>query len=105
MKVFCTPRRSGKTTELIKQCAEHGGYIVCTNKDEALRVSQRAKKMGLNIPLPLCADEFLKGQYHGIGIERLYIDNADLILQQIAKVPIEAISVSKTHFDPFKINF
>ena len=99
MEVICKPRQCGKTTEIIKMCAEYGGYIVCINKDETHRVAQQAREMGLKIPLPISADEFLKGQYHGAGVKRFYLDNVDLLLQQMTSVPIKAISLTNEELD------
>jgi len=94
MKILCAPRQSGKTTWLIQECAKYGGYIVCHSYKEAVRVHRQAKKLGYNIPFPLTFEEFLLKLYHGTGVEKIYIDNADLLVQYISTVPIAAITLT-----------
>lgn len=95
MKVICRAQRTGKTEELIRECAaERDAYMVCINHEEAHRVFMQAQGMGLKIPFPLNAHEFLNGQYYGHGIKIFFIDNADLLLEGVTNVPIEAISVT-----------
>ncbi len=94
MELIIESQRGGKTTKLIDKSAETGAYIVCHNMQEADRVFSAALKMGKNIPHPISADEFLKGQYYAKGVKSLLIDNADLFIQSISKVPIDAISLT-----------
>jgi len=74
-------RQSGKTTECIRRCADLGGYIVCHNHNEAIRISEQAKKMGLNIPFPITYSEFVNGEFYSSGVKSLHIDNADLLFE------------------------
>ena len=94
MKIILEPRRSGKTTKLINMSAETGAYIVCHTKADTDRVWDIAQKMGKNIPYPISASDFLSRRYHPEGVRSLLIDNADLILQAISQVPIDAISLT-----------
>jgi hypothetical protein len=95
MELIIRGRGQGKTTELIKRCAEEGGYIVVQNQPEAYHISSLARDLGYNIPFPLTAHEFLTGAYYGAGVKKLWIDNADIILQRISTVPIEAITLTE----------
>jgi len=92
MEIIYKPRQLGKTTEIIKLSAKNGGYIVCMSHSEAERVFQQARTMKLNIPFPITFHEFITGEYYGKGIKSFLIDNAEILLQQISRVPIEAIS-------------
>lgn len=95
MKIIKRGRRNGKTTELIRMCAENGGYIVCRSKEIAKIIQIQAKEMGLSIPLPLSYAEFIKGSYFGRRIEKIYIDDADELLKRLAHgVVLEAITIS-----------
>lgn len=94
MKLDIGPAASGKTAWLIQQCAEHGGYIVCATQADAWRIQQIAKVMGLAIPFPLNAGEFRRGEYHGAGVSKLWIDNADRLLQAMAHVPIAGMTLT-----------
>ncbi len=94
MEIVVSGKQSGKTYNLIKACAEKGGYIVCLDHKQAYSIAERAREMGLDIPFPLTADEFLAGAYHPPGVQRLFIDNADMLLQSMASVPIEIITMT-----------
>lgn len=95
-KIYKEPR-TGKTTELIKMCANLGGYIVCRDKIAAEQTAKMAKDLNFNIPYPMTFDELLSGKYHAKGVRRVYIDNADLLLQKLAKgIEVEAITMDDT---------
>jgi hypothetical protein len=94
MKIDIRPRRAGKTTDLIKECAENGGYIVCAYKREAYNIFDAAKKMGLDIPLPITFNEFVRGEFVGTGIKVIYIDNIELCIQSISSAPVKTITAS-----------
>lgn len=94
MKTHIIPRGKGKTTKLIKKSAETGDYIVCHSLDEANRIQAEAQEMGLQIPLPITYNEFLKKLYYGKVISGFLIDNADVFLQSLSNVPINSITVS-----------
>ena len=93
MKIICGERRSGKSTELIKRCANEGGYIVCFDRRTAYQLVQAAKDMELNIPLPITYDEFKKGQYYAPGIPMFHIDDVDMFLQSLTPVKIATITL------------
>lgn len=88
MDVICRPRRSGKTTDLIKACAEQGGCIVCHDRDECYRVAEVAKKLGVSIPFPISFSEFLNNRYHLAGVKGFHIDSVEKLLRRISAVPV-----------------
>lgn len=90
MKIIYDKPRTGKTTELIKRCAENGGYIVCINENSRDDIME--KEMKVKIPYPLTFGEFLGGRYYPQGVKRVYIDNADMLIKTIAKgVDVDSI--------------
>lgn len=94
MKIIKGGRQNGKTTALIRLCAENGGYIVCRTKEVAKMIKRQAEEMGLNIPLPLTHEEFRKGSYYGRGIGKVYIDDTEALLNRLAHgVTIEAFTI------------
>jgi hypothetical protein len=96
MEIIQKPRNDGKTTELIKKSAENFSYIVCHDHQEAHRISEQARLMELNIPFPITFNEFLQGQFSGRGINSFLIDNADWLLNSLAKgVEIKCITLTK----------
>jgi len=96
MNVIIKSRREGKTLELIKRCAEEGGYIVCESYKDADLIKEKATSMGLNIPLPITYNEFIQGRYYGKGISGFHIDNADIFIQHMSKaVEVKSITITK----------
>ncbi len=94
MKVIVRDRGMGKTTELIRMSHESGCYIVCGTRDDVVRTFHQAQEMGLDIHFPLTYEEFLKRQYHTGSIKGLLIDDVDRLIQHIAVVHVNAISVT-----------
>lgn len=97
MEIILKSRGAGKTTDLIRKSAKSKAYIICFSQDEAHNIVHLANNMGLKIPFPISYREFLNEQYYAKGIKSFLIDNADGLLQFIAKnVRIEAITLTKT---------
>lgn len=96
MQIVLKPSSSGKTTDLIKLCAESTqGYIVCPLRKDCDRVFAQAKEMGLKIPFPLSWDEFIKGQYYPSGIGQVFIDDLDRCIALSSMVKIAAVSMNE----------
>lgn len=93
MEIIYKPRRSGKTTELIKACILKGGYIVCNNEREAHRIQEQAKDMGYKIPLPITYDELINKQYSK-NISKLHIDNLGIFLDRLTQGKVETITLN-----------
>ncbi len=94
MKVIIGKRRSGKTTKLIRRCAEEGGTIVCLNQNDATRIADMARGMELQIPLPITYNEFRNGEYYGAGIKLFHMDNVEMFLQSLTPVRIATITLT-----------
>jgi hypothetical protein len=94
MKVIDKTRQSGKTTELIKMCHSRHGYIVCSSRDEALRIHKVSRDLGYKIPLPITYDEFIQKRYYAYGGNVIYIDNVEMLLRAMTPCEIGAITVN-----------
>jgi hypothetical protein len=94
MKIIVKPRLGGKTIDLIRLAVKHNGYIICRDRNEAGRVANVARDMGHLINFPITFDEFQRNKYYAIGIQKFFIDNADLLLQSMTSIPIAAITVT-----------
>lgn len=95
MKIISKGRRNGKTTELIRMCAERGGYIVCRSNNAALMIKRQSKEMGLKIPYPITYAELLHKNYYAKGVKKLYIDDANELLRTLTRgVEVEAITIN-----------
>jgi hypothetical protein len=69
--------------------------MVCHSHQEAVRVHQKASEMGYNIPFPLTFTEFRQGGIFHVNIKHFLIDNADYLLAEMSRVPIDTIVVFK----------
>ena len=103
MKVLYYSRGAGKTISLIRLASESNYLIVCPTQQDADRIWQMSKAMGLQIHLPITIREFVGGEYYspgfkGIaieGIRGIVIDDVDRCLSCLSKLPITAISLTK----------
>lgn len=88
-------RQLGKTTRCIELAAENLAHIVCPNRKDVRRIDRKAKEMGKDIPFPLTADEFFRGQLYGRGNTAFVVDDIDRILRMYAgMVPIIGMSLT-----------
>jgi len=93
MEIILRPRGWGKTTELIKKCAEEGGYIVVFSREEARRVAMVAEQQCIKIPYPLTLEEAMHA--YSLGVKKFHIDNAEQILQKLLPSPIATIALTE----------
>lgn len=94
IEVIYKKPREGKTTELIKRCAENGGYIVSATQTRAKFVFRFAKDLGYKIPYPLTFDELLEKRYYPQGVKKIYIDDTMELIQKIARgLEVEAVAI------------
>ncbi len=93
MEKIIMQRGYGKTTQLIKNSAKTGDYIVCHGLDEANRIQKEAKQMGLDIPLPITYREFIEKRYSGRNISGFLIDNIEMFIQSLSDVQVNAITM------------
>ena len=81
--IICRPRQSGRTTELIKRCAElNNAVIVCPTRTQADYVFKMSVDMNVKINYPTSFNDFCT---RGCGYDTILIDNLDLCLQMIAR--------------------
>lgn len=83
MQTIYRKPRTGKTTELIRRCAENGGRIVCADAIRARCVNEMAESMNFNILYPLTFDDLQTKKYRGQGVRKVYIDNADALIKRM----------------------
>lgn len=81
MKIIHGARRSGKTTQLIKEAAKRDARIICINQGTAREVNRMANDMGISIKMPQTAQWLLNT--HILGKEKVLLDNAEHILSYL----------------------
>lgn len=99
MDTIITEQGGGKTTEIIKLANKRGLYIVCQNPDDVAAFAQRLK---LDIHYPLTFDEYLDGRFNNRSIKEVIIDNADNLLEYVARklgTKISAISITNEDYE------
>lgn len=100
MNVICRPRGAGKTIDLIKASAELGGSIVCHSKSECRRIKAVAQTMFIKseidrvIDPPITYREFLEFKFHHVGAKSFHIDNVDMLVQYISKLPVLTATIT-----------
>ena len=64
MKFISKGRRQGKTYDMIKLASENEGYILCSTFQQAQRIYDLSKDMGLSIHFPITYSDLplTKGQ-------------------------------------------
>ena len=95
------PRASGKTTLLIKESAKTGKPIITANCFAADNIRQMAKDMGVDIPKPMSATNWLSGCCRDGRFNRvdsILIDELDAVLRSIF-----GGSIDKVTYTPEKI--
>lgn len=97
-KLIFGDRHSGKTTELIKESARTGAYIVVSCMKEAHNVFGSAKELGLNIPFPLTVAEVIYESPSSYIFQKgILIDNLERILCRLFNsITINAATVDCT---------
>lgn len=97
MKIIYGNRRSGRTTELIKMCAQDRySLIVCPNIYMCNSVYQLSRKLGYRITMPITIHQFASGQFKNKQIENFYFDELEFCLQSLGKnVPVKAFVFNK----------
>jgi len=92
--IILKKRGEGKSTEIIKQCAETNGYIICKDVSRACVIFNQAKEMNLTINYPITASEFKNDAYFSKNISGFYIDNIEEFFEKLTPVPVKAISAT-----------
>ncbi|CAL2108200.1 conserved hypothetical protein [Tenacibaculum sp. 190524A02b] len=96
MNTILLPRNQGKTSKLIKESAKEGYYIICESRQSAHIIAEQARLMNLDIPFPICYEEFDRKQYCARNIRGFLLDNVDWYLQSKTTVPIKTITITSS---------
>ena len=97
------PRGWGRTTALIIRSSVTQYPILCYSHATKQAILDRAFELGVSIPDPIVFVDVIKTKdnYRGLKVEKILIDDADMLLKRIAVdlfyASIDAISI--TPFD------
>ena len=98
MKIDLRKRGTGKTTDLIKRSIEEGFNMVVMNEIEKKRIQDIFLESNIkDYPEIFTFSDFIdKNKMRGKKIKGLLIDNAEHLLQSIAReIPIDTITLSE----------
>ena len=97
MNIIIKGHGEGKTTELIKQSAKNNVYIMTLSLKRSQMIANMARDMGLIIPYPVTYDDYIRTHgFAGSFIDKVYIDDADDLLQRIlSRVNVEIITMTQ----------
>ena len=87
-------RGEGKTSELIRRSVLTGDTIVCHSLLECNRILMEVEALGVSIPRPITYDDFINLRYRGDECRGFLIDNAELLIQHMTRLPVSAITLS-----------
>jgi hypothetical protein len=96
MKLIVGSASSGKTKRLLELSAANQVPILCESIERVERLVVKARGYGINIPMPLVADE-LKAD-----VKLVYIDEIDNLVEKLLKVNIGAVSINKDSVAEFE---
>ena len=94
-------RGDNKTTDLIKESAKEGLYIVCCNRQRVESIVQLARKLGYDIPFPVTLEEVLLSRSHGrrpfglpyiLSKGKVLVEDVDDIMQELVGMPCAIIT-------------
>ena len=94
MRIELRGRQSGKTNDILLRAHGTKNVIVCTNYSEVKRLKQLAKDLEVDILEPITFSEFMNGGPRAVEVAGYYIDNADMLLEQLARKPLKLITMS-----------
>lgn len=95
MEKIIKPRRTGKTTDLIKISEKTGIYILTADRIRAGYVFNTAQEQKRNIPFPVTLRDYQRTGFRGSFINHILIDDADVVLQELFKtVQVEALTMT-----------
>lgn len=100
MKLIIKPRCSGKTTELIKISAETDVPILVGNRQQSEYIKRMAHDLRLWIKDPYIISELKNSDR--IPPNKILIDDAEYILQQLIGAEITAMTISNNE-NPLEI--
>ena len=96
MRIELRNRQSGKTNDMLLRAHGTKNVIVCVNYMEVKRLKGLAKDLELDIMEPITFGAFINGNPRDVDFEGYYIDNADMLLQQLARGPLKLITMSNS---------
>lgn len=98
MKIIARDRGTGKTTELVKESARTGQYILAVNKAHVQNIEQIAKKAGVTIPYSVTVDEIVRMDRFtcasSIQRDGLLVDEAIMVLSKLIGLKITGVTIS-----------
>ena len=94
MRIEVRARQSGKTHDMLLRAHGTKNVIICINYREVKRLKELAEDLELDIMEPITFGDFIQGASRAPEVEGYYIDNADILLQQLSSKPIKLITMS-----------
>ena len=83
MKIINLGRGQGKTTRLLYASEFNNAPILCANIKHKEDLIRRAREMNLFIPEPICVHEVFSDYTRGKEIDRILVDDMELVFQQM----------------------
>lgn len=95
-EMIMSPRRGGKSRELIEKSAQTGTYILVANSPRAHYLFEMARDLGFAIPFPVTVQEFFSSnRFDGSSIRKkgIYIDDVeDVMAAFLSPINVKAVT-------------
>lgn len=100
-KFLIRKRGDNKTTDLIKESAKEGLYIICSDRNRVNNIVRQAHDLGYDIPFPIALEEILLSRGHGrkpigqpyeLSKGKVLVDDVDDIMQRLVGMPCAIIT-------------
>lgn len=89
-------RRSGKTTQIIREASKKNMYILVSNMRQAEEMFKQARKMDTPILYPITVSEWKNGQVAWrVKRQGILVDEAKIILEELLETSVHMMSISK----------
>lgn len=95
-KIIYQARRTGKTTQIIKEASENNMYILVSNMRQAEEMFKQARKMNMPILYPITVNEGKNGKLAWrVKRQGILVDEGKVVLEELLETNVHMMSISK----------
>lgn len=95
-KIIYQGRRTGKTTQIIKEASKNNMYILVSNMRQAEEMFKQARKMNTPILYPITVNEWKNGKVAWrVKRQGILVDEGKVVLEELLETSVHMMSISK----------
>ena len=100
MKIIAGGRRTGKTTQLLKEVEKRDGIIITSSKMRAQQLFNMARDLGIDIRMPISLFDLKRSKLTGSMITNMFVDDAEYVLEHL----LSDMTCGRGHIEAITIN-